>query len=276
MKKFDNKLAYITGGSSGIGLETARQLASRGADIILFARNSKNLEQARQEIEKNKKRDNQKIMCMPLDVQNDDNVRQVMKRAVGEFGIPDILINSAGIGHSDYFENISYETFDTVIKTNLYGTRNVTASLLPHMKRKGGAIVITSSLAGLVGIFGYTAYGTSKFALVGFSESLRSELKPHGIRVFVVCPPEVDTPLVLHESKTIPPEARAVKNMGGLLKPEFVARCIIRGIRKNRYMIIPGFMAQMLYYTQRFTPGWMFRFSADLIARWGGRKSSGG
>jgi 3-dehydrosphinganine reductase len=276
MEKFDNKLAYITGGSSGIGLETARQLASLGADIVLFARNRTNLEQARHEIEKNKKRENQKIKCMTLDVQSDDTVRQVIKRAVEEFGIPDILINSAGVGHSDYFENITYGTFDAVIKTNLYGTRNMIASLLPYMKRKGGSIVITSSLAGLVGIFGYTAYGTSKFALVGFSESLRAELKPHGIRVTLVCPPEVDTPLVLHESKTIPPEARAVKNMGGLLKPELVARRIIRGIQKNKFMIIPGFLASLLYYTKRFSPGWMFRLSSDLIAWWGGRKSARG
>ena len=211
---------------------------------------------------------------MTLDVQNDANVRQVMKRAVEKLGIPDILFNNAGIGHSDYFENISYGTFDAIIKTNLYGTRNVIASLLPHMKQKGGAIVITSSLAGLLGIFGYTAYGSSKFALVGFSESLRAELKPHGIRVSVVCPPETDTPLVLHESKTIPPEARAVKNMAGLLTPEFVARCIIRGIQKKKYLIIPGFLASFLYSAQRFTPGWIYRFSIDLIARWRTRKFS--
>jgi 3-dehydrosphinganine reductase len=150
----------------------------------------------------------------------------------------------------------------------------VISSLLPYMKQKGGAIVITSSLAGLLGIFGYTAYGTSKFALVGFSESLRAELKPHGIRVSIACPPEVDTPLVLQESKTIPPEARAVKNMAGLLTPEFVARCIIRGVQKKRYMIIPGFLASFEYYAQCFTPGWMFRFSLELIARWGARKSA--
>jgi NAD(P)-dependent dehydrogenase (short-subunit alcohol dehydrogenase family) len=276
MEKFENKLVYITGGSSGIGLDVARQLAQRGADIVLFARNRENLEKALHEIEKNKKRESQKIRCMSLDVQNDDNVRQVMKQAVGEFGIPDILINSAGVGHSDYFENITYGTFDAVIKTNLYGTRNVIASLLPHMKQKGGVIVITSSLAGLVGIYGYTAYGTSKFALVGFSESLRAELKPHGIRVCIVCPPEVDTPLVIHESKTIPPEARAVKNMGGLLKPEFVARRIIRGIQRKKYMIIPGFLANFMYYLQRFSPGWIFRLSSDFIAWWGVRKSAGG
>jgi 3-dehydrosphinganine reductase len=274
MMKFDNKLAYITGGSSGIGLEIARQLASQGANILLFARNKKKLEEARHAIEKIKKHDDQKIMCMALDVQDDGNVRQVMKRAVEECGIPDILFNNAGIGHSDYFENISYETFDTIIKTNLYGARNVISSLLPYMKQKGGAIVITSSLAGLLGIFGYTAYGTSKFALVGFSESLRAELKPHGIRVSIACPPEVDTPLVLQESKTIPPEARAVKNMAGLLTPEFVARCIIRGVQKKRYMIIPGFLASFEYYAQCFTPGWMFRFSLELIARWGARKSA--
>jgi 3-dehydrosphinganine reductase len=271
---FENQVIYITGGSSGIGLEIARQVFSLGAHVVLFARDRKKLEEAQQNISKGRHTGNQKIGIKSLDVQDDLTTQQTMKSAVVEFGAPDILITSAGISAADYFENITYETFDATIKTNLYGTRNVIAALLPSMKQKGGAIIIISSIAGVLGMFGYTAYGTSKFALMGFSECLRSELKRYGIRVSVVCPPETDTPFVDEEAKTIPPEARAVKNLAGLLKPDYVAHYIIKGIARKRYLIIPGFMARALYYTQCYLPGWIIRLSADLTAAQAAKKKT--
>jgi 3-dehydrosphinganine reductase len=264
--KLDDKVIYITGGSSGIGLEIARQVFSMGAHVLLVARDPKKLEEAKRDVDKNRRNQNQKIKTMSMDVQDEAITREKLRSAVEEFGAPDILITSAGIGAADYFENITYDTFDATIKTNVYGTRNVIAALLPSMKQKGGAIAIISSIAGLLGMFGYTAYGTSKFALMGFAECLRSELKRYGIRVSVVCPPETDTPLIYAEAKTIPPEARALKNLAGFLKPDYVARYIIKGIANKRYLIIPGFMARALYYTQCYLPGWIVRLSADLTA----------
>jgi 3-dehydrosphinganine reductase len=273
MKFFDGKRVYVTGGSSGIGREIARQLARAGAHILLFARDPGRLEQARADVEKNRGAASQNIAVMPMDVRDNAGVMRAIRRAVDEFGAPDILVNSAGIGHADYFENISYETFDSVMQINLYGTRNVITAAFPHMKKNGGTIVIISSIAGHLGMFGYTAYGTSKFALVGFSECLRGDLKRYGIRVMVACPPETDTPLVAHESKTIPPEARAVKNMAGLLKPDFVARRIIRGIRRGKYLVIPGFLAKSLYFMQCYLPGWMIRLTADMTAARAAKKA---
>ena len=139
----------------------------------------------------------------------------VIPQAIKEFGTPDILINSAGIISCDYFGNISYDSFDAVMKINLYGIRNMIAEVLPAMKPRGGHIVIISSAAGLMGMSGYTAYGTSKFALVGFAECLRGELKQQGIHLTIVCPPEVDTPMLLDEMKTISSEIRILKNMSG-------------------------------------------------------------
>jgi short-subunit dehydrogenase len=81
-------------------------------------------------------------------------------------------------------------------------------------------------------MFGYSLYSTTKYALVGFSECLRSELKRFNIKVTLVCPPEVKTPFLEEEAKTLPPEGRAVKNLAGLLKPETVAKAIIRGIKR--------------------------------------------
>ncbi|OHD66420.1 MAG: hypothetical protein A2176_06730 [Spirochaetes bacterium RBG_13_51_14] len=267
MYDFDNKRVYITGGSSGIGLETARQLALMGAHLILFSRDKVKLEYARKAVVQHRKHDLQKIQCIQLDVRDNAWVEQVMQQAVKNFGAPDVLITNAGVGCADYFENISFETFDAIMATNVYGTRNVIAALFSSMKQKGGRIVIIASIAGHMGMFGYTAYGTSKFALVGFSECLRSELKRYGIRVSVVCPPETDTPLIYEEGKTIPPEARAVKNLAGLLKPEYVAKRIIRGMQRNTYLIIPGFRATLLYFLQCYLPGWIIQLSADLAVK---------
>ncbi len=275
MNYYNGKRVYITGGSSGIGLAIARELASLGADLLLFARSAGKLEEARVNIEKSRSDAGRIIAAMTLDVSNDTMVGEVIGRAIQEFGAPDVLINSAGIGSADYFENISYNEFDRVMKINLYGTRNVIAACLPHMKRKGCAIVIVSSMAGLMGMFGYSAYATSKFALVGFAECLRSEVRRYGIKVHLACPPETDTPFLIEESKTIPPESRAVKDMVGLLKPGYVARFIIQGIAGGRYLIMPGFRARFLYYVQRFSPGWISRMIADLtVARAAKKKSS--
>jgi len=198
---------------------------------------------------------------------------RVIPQAIREFGTPDILINSAGIISCDYFGNLTSDAFDAVMKINLYGTRNMIAEVLPAMKKKGGHIVIISSAAGLMGMCGYTAYGTSKFALVGFAECLRGELKQQGIHLTLVCPPEVDTPMLQDEMKTIPSEIRMLKNMSGQLKPEFVAAYVLRSVARKKFMVVPGFRAKWLWYTQHLTPA-LFRFSSDMIIKWGLRRKT--
>ena len=271
MGYFSNKLAFITGGSSGIGFALARKLFSYGANLIIIARNSAKLEDARRDIELFGVSPGQFIQCLSADVSSSADLSHVIPQAIKEFGTPDILINSAGIISCDYFGNISYDSFDAVMKINLYGTRNMIAEVLPAMKKRGGHIIIISSAAGLMGMYGYTAYGTSKFALVGFAECLRGELKQQGIHLTIVCPPEVDTPMLLDEMKTISSEIRILKNMSGQLKPEFVAVQVLRAIVRKKFMVVPGFRAKWLWYTQRLTPA-LFRFSSDMIIKWGLRK----
>ncbi len=266
MKKFRDKLVFITGGSSGIGLETAKLLAAQGAHIAIFSRSAERLKRAKDEIERSRRSDQQRVTTMQVDVADNKQVKRKMAAAVKKFGVPDILITSAGVGHSDSFENIDYETFDRIMQINVYGTRNTIAALLPAMKKWGGHIVILASEAGLIGIIGYTAYGTSKFALVGFGECLRGEVKRHRIGVTVICPPEVETPLVDDEAKTMQPEAKAVKLLAGVLKPETVARSIVRGIRWNRFIVVPGLRAKFMYHAKRYSPGWMPRLITDITA----------
>ncbi|MFP4446234.1 MAG: SDR family oxidoreductase [Desulfosudaceae bacterium] len=274
MSEINGKLAYITGGSSGIGLETAFLLAAGGCGLVLFARNRDKLEEACREIRR-KVPGHGLVAAVSLDVADNDNVQQQVAAAVQAHGIPDILINSAGIGTADYFENITWEQFDRVVQINVYGTRNTISAVLPYMKKRGaGHIVNLASAAGLLGMFGYTLYSTTKYALVGLSECLRSELKLFNIRVTVVCPPEVKTPFIDAESQTIPAEARAVKQLAGQLTPAYVARTIVRGIRRNRFLVIPGWRARFLFFSHRLSNGFLTRLPSDLIVRWVARKKT--
>lgn len=267
MKDFTGKRFYITGGSSGIGLAVARTLSALGAHIAIFARNMAGLESARKTIERDRRSTDQKIDIMQTDVSDHGDVTQKMKQAVAEFGAPDIVITSAGVGNADYFENISHEAFDALMKINVYGTRSVIAALLEDLKKRGGQIVIIASVAGFMGMFGYTSYATSKFALVGFAECLRAELKPQGVSVTLVCPPEVDTPFLKNED-TIPPEGRAIKNMAGTLTVQPVAEAIVRGISRKRFLVIPGRYIRFLFFNHRLTNGWATRFTSDLVIKW--------
>ncbi|MGP8153680.1 MAG: SDR family NAD(P)-dependent oxidoreductase [Smithella sp.] len=274
MSYFSNKLAFITGGSSGIGMETALLLASQGCSLVLIARGKPLLDKACKEIETRIDKTSQSVNAISIDVADNNDVQQKIKTAIERFGIPDILINSAGVGSGDYFENISYDQFDRSMKINVYGTRNTISAILPFMKQKdAGHIVNISSMAGLIGMFGYSLYSATKYALVGFSECLRSELKLSNINVTLVCPPEVKTPFIEEEAKALPPEGRAVKTLAGLLNPETVARAIVRGIRRKKFLVIPGIAAKFLYFQHRISNGFFTRMPSDWIVRFVARRS---
>ncbi len=253
MKDFNNKIVFVPGGSTGIGLAIAKKLASLGADVIIFARGKEKLEKAVKETAQYCKV-GQKVSFMQLDVSENLEVNQVMDQAVDSFGVPDILINCAGRTTPDHFENIKYEQFDETMKINLYGTWSVVSCLVPHMKRNGGYIVNVSSIAGFIGIFGYTDYCASKFGIIGFSEALKSELKKYNITVSVLCPPDTDTPGFKFENITKPEETKAISAKAKLLKPEEVAEFLIKVMQRKKFMIIPGFGVRLTYFLKRLFP----------------------
>lgn len=275
MKSFDGKMVYLTGGSSGIGLELGKILAAEGADLLLIARNEQKLEEARLAMERLRRGGSQKIGVMSVDVADRTDVELKMKTALATYGAPDVLICSAGINkYADHFENITPDMFDEVMKTNLYGPRTMIHTLLPAMKPKKGHVVVLSSAAGLFGMFGYTAYGTSKAALLGLCDSLRYELKPLGMKLTVVCPPEVDTPMNIDEAKTLPAEGRAVKSLGGFLTPEYTAKVIVKAVAKGQYLFIPGASTRFLYLLHRLSSGRLTRMTSDAVI-WITRKKMG-
>jgi len=253
VKDFEGKNVYVVGGSSGIGMAAAELLAARGCNVVIFARGKERLEEALDKISVRKKGDGQRFTYRQLDITRRDDVERVMAEVVDGFGPPDILINSAGRALPDYFENISYEQLDDSMKLHLYGNWNTIKALLPHLKQRKGYIVNVCSVLGFMGVFGYTDYSASKYALMGLTESLKSELRPCGVGISILCPTDTDTPGFEVENRNKPPETVAVSESGGLMQPEEVAQALIKGIEKGRFFIGPG-SARMLYLMKRYAP----------------------
>ncbi len=262
MKDFNNMTVFIPGGSSGIGLSAAQLLAAEGANVMIFARNRKRLEEAAALIEKSRKNRTQRVGWMQLDVSDNAAVKKTMDKAVRDFGVPRLLINCAGRAYPRKFEDVSYDQFDETMRVNMYGIWNACAALVPRMKEHGGVIVNTSSMAGFIGVFGYTDYSASKFAVIGFSEALKSELKQHGIAVQILCPPDTDTPGFAVENQTKPEETKAISAAAKVMSADDVAKYLIRHIRKGTFMIIPGLDGKVSFIAKRFLP-WIVEFVMD-------------
>lgn len=252
---FNDRTIYVVGGSSGIGLAAAKLFAEGGAHIAIFARNEERLKDAGQRVAGRAVSPDQRFASFSMDAADHKQVDRIMKRALVEFGTPDILVNCAGQATPRRFEEVSYEQFDETMKINVYGTRNTIAALLPAMKEKGGgSIVNVSSVAGYVGVFGYTDYNASKFAVLGFSEALRAELVEYGIKLFVLCPPDTDTPGLVVENLTKPAETKALTAKASLMTPEAVAAAMITGMEKDKFIILPGFDGKFTVLAQRLIP----------------------
>lgn len=270
MDEFKDKTAFITGGSTGIGLAVAKALAREGCHVSIFARSVYKLEIAKEEINARVSSASLKVNAYSMDASDPLQVSSVFEKAIGENGIPDLLINCVGIAQPDHFENITAEIFDATLKTNLYSTWNTVHEIVPYMKQKGGHIVNTSSIAGFIGVFGYTDYCMTKFGIMGFSEALKSEMKRYHIQVSVLCPPDTDTPGFEAENKNKPEETKAIAGNAKLLKPETVAEALLKGIRKNKFIIIPGAEGKLTYYLKRFFPSlieWIMNDSIQKVQK---------
>jgi 3-dehydrosphinganine reductase len=156
-------------------------------------------------------------------------------------GAPSMLVTSAGIAKPDYFNALSQHDFRAAMEVNYFGSLHAVRAFAPSMLAvASGAVVLLSSGAGLVGIFGYAAYAPTKFAVRGLAEVLRAEFRAKGVTVHVVCPPDTDTPQLAQENLTKPRETRAISGQSRVLSADAVAGEIVEGVRRGRFMIAPG------------------------------------
>ena len=253
---FAGRRALVTGGSSGIGRATALRLAERGAHVAILARGEAALASVRAELARAAPRSEQRFAAIPCDVADAAQVADAVAAAIAALGGLDLVVNNAGIPRAARFEDTSAEEFRRVLDVNFLGAVHVVRAALPELRAQGhGDVANVSSLAGLVAIYGYSAYAPSKFALAAFSEVLRQELRPYGIRVAACFPPDTDTPQLAAENVTKPPETRALAGNASLLSAEAVADALLAGIARGRAVIIPGRSARLLAWVARLAPG---------------------
>jgi 3-dehydrosphinganine reductase len=248
---YENKLTLITGGSSGIGLALAKEITARGGNVAILARHADALEQAAAEIATCKVNADQKVYTLPADIVDYEALSVVLTKFKAEVGVPDIVINSAGVAHPGRFTALPLEIFHWMMDVNYFGTVNVLKLLLPEIQeRHSGTVVNISSMAGFIGVYGYSAYGASKFAITGFSDVLRSELKPYGVQVSVVFPPDTDTPQLKYESQFKPFITKEVAGSASLMPADTVAKETLDAVAKGKYIILPGSEGKLMFVAQ--------------------------
>lgn len=188
-----NKIVLVTGGSLGIGLETAKMLKKRGAEVIITGRNKERLEKAAQEND---------LFHVVSDVSKEDDIINLFKFIMKKFGKLDALINNAGYGYFELVDNIDTLKFNDVLQTNVIGAAMAAREAAKIFKEQNsGAIVNIASTAATKGFAGGTPYVATKFALRGMTECWRAELRPYNVRVILINPSEVQTEFVANSGR---------------------------------------------------------------------------
>lgn len=252
--------ALVTGAGSGIGKRLAELLLARGDDVI--ALDLKFSDSARDDLEHAGAR----VHFVTADVRDAAAVQQAVDDGVAALGAPKLVVNCAGIGLAEPFTETSEDDYRRVVEINLFGTRNVAAAAGPHLT-SGAHLVLMASMAGFVASYGYAAYSSSKFGVVGLAEVLRVELKPRGIDVSVIAPPEVMTPLVAEERAEGSAVTAKMKQFAGSLELEPAVRAILKGIDGRKFLIVPGSKARRTLLMQRFAPRRVTQAVGDLLVR---------
>lgn len=258
------KTLYVSGGMSGIGRAMAQEYAVRGADVAIFDLVvDDDVLQALQQAGSNP---GQKILAFQASVTDMPQLESAVRQAVDAIGPPDLAVNCAGIQRARPFEELPQEDFERVLEVNVFGSRNFAAAVLPVMRARS-RLALVASMAGFAANYSYAAYCASKFAVVGLGRVLRLECKPRGIDVSLICPPEVDTPMVVEESRTMHPVSRKLKDIGGTLSIEEAMRGIFAGLDAGRSVIIPGFKAKLTYLCSRYLPDFVMNAIVDRVVR---------
>jgi NAD(P)-dependent dehydrogenase (short-subunit alcohol dehydrogenase family) len=257
MDPFRGRVAVITGGAGGIGMAMARAFAARGASLVLADLDREALERARAELAAS----GAPLLTIPTDVTRLESVAALAAAARERFGAVHIVCNNAGVAVSGEIAKATHRDWQYVVSVDFWGVVHGVETFVPLLldQKQGGHIVNTASMAGLVGMRWLGIYSAAKFAVVGLSEALHRELKPHGIGVSVLCPMIVATAIDENSVRLRPSELRNPGEpgpvpagagggagaqeeqpglVGGTIAAEEVARRVVRGIERGDLYIL--------------------------------------
>ena len=252
------EVALVTGGSRGLGLSIARELAKAGCRLAICARDEDELEAARADLSER----GAEVLALACDVRDRSQVEQTIERVTQHYGRVDILVNNAGIIQVGPAEHMTHERFREAMDTDFWGVVHATLAVLPQMTARGsGRIVNITSIGGRVSIPHMLPYAAAKFAATGFSEGLRSELKHMGILVTTVLPTTLRTGAHLQAQFTGDAEkeyswfAPSASLPGLSVSAEKAGRQVVRALRRRRAVQYIGWQARLLGTLHGLLPG---------------------
>jgi len=252
LRKICGSTAVITGATSGIGRETAREFARAGARVVVAGRREERLQELVSEIDAK----GGEALAVQTDVSDNTQVEQLVAKAAERFGRIDTLVNNAGVGIAARFEEQPLEDFRRVMAVNFWGAVYACKAVVPRMRAQptGGVIINVSSILGKRGMPFETSYCASKFALAGFAEALRTEVMADGIDVSTIFPGAVESEIW-----------ESAANKTGLEMPAFLprfparglARIIVRDARFPQPEVVIALDAQAINFFNTLVPGMM-------------------
>lgn len=266
----NQRTAIVTGGASGIGRALAHELAAGGVHVVVADRQRAAAEQVAADIGAR----GGSALAAELDVRSADDFRALVEQTVARTGRLDYLFNNAGIAVGGLAAEFAPADWDDVIDVNLRGVAYGVCAAYPVMIRQGfGHIVNTASMAGLTAPPLQISYTATKHAVVGLSKALRVEARRHGVRVSVVCPGAIRTPILgggAFGRFTSGTDQAMVTDMANQLRPTdpaALARRVLRAVERNRAIIVEPRRWRLLWYIERLSPGLFERGTGVLMRR---------
>lgn len=260
---YTGKKVFIVGGSKGIGRELALLMARQGATVWVAARGMGALNNT---VDALKKVSDVGHGCVSLDVTDPAAVEAAAAQVLEVLGGVDVLVCNSGFAVSETFANTTHDDFDRMMSVNFYGHVNVVRAFMPHFTQQGsGDICLVSSMMGFLPLYGYTAYSASKFAIAGFGEALRQELRLIGVRVGTYFPPTTETPGLEAENVSKPAVVKKLEMDNAFSKtyqPDQVAASMARCIEKGVAHGMIGTDSKFIHFMNRVFPRFT-RFMTD-------------
>ena len=250
---FKDKVVIITGASSGIGRACAIEMASRGANLVLAARQYVTLCELTATLEKQYQI---KAVAVQADVSREEDCQFLIKQAMLTFSRIDVLINNAGLSMRALFTDLDLSVLKNLMDVNFWGTVYCSKFALPEILKTKGTIVGVSSIAGYRGLPGRTGYSASKFAMNGFMEALRTELLKTGVNVLVACPgftsSNIRVAALAEDGKA---HGETSMEEAKMMSPEAVAKIIVDGIAARKRTLVMTGQGKLTVWLNKLLPG---------------------
>jgi short-subunit dehydrogenase len=261
---FRNKVVIITGASSGIGRALAVELSKSGAHTVLAARNVENLAETKRICDQY----TTSSVIFRTDVTNEQDCKELIEKTIETFGKIDILINNAGISMRALFKDLDLKVIRQLMDVNFWGAIYCIKYALPYLIKTKGMVVGISSIAGFRGLPGRTGYSSSKYAMMGFMESLRTENRKTGLHVLIVAPNFTASNIrntALTADGSIQSESPRDENK--MMTAEEVARRICKAIVRKKIIIYMTFQGKLIVWINRFFPRLMDKIVYNQMAK---------